>query len=128
MSPSRSQNSKHSVASPSASTAASGNILESRRRICDGVDNTRGLLSEWWSAHATGLTSVNLHSCPTGLTACGLEAVPDAIGLVKVDLVGCLSDKSVMGHLGVVLFDVELDQTPELRERVERMQVQPLMT
>jgi len=27
------------------SAAASGNILESRRRICDGVDNTHGLLS-----------------------------------------------------------------------------------
>ena len=97
-------------------TAASGNILESRRRICDGVEHAHGLLSEWWSAHATGLTSVCLHSCPTGLTAGGLEAVPDTIGLVKVDLVGCLSDKSVMGHLGVVLFDVEIDQTPELRE------------
>ncbi len=93
-----------------------------------GVDNTHGLLSEWWSAHATGLTSVCLHSCPTGLTAGGLEAVPDTIGLLKVDLVGCWSDKSVMGHLGVVLFDVEIDQTPELHEAVERMQVQPLMT
>jgi len=39
-----------------------------------------------------------------------------------------LSGKSVMGHLGVVLFDVEIDQLPELREAVERMQVQPLMT
>ncbi len=33
-----------------------------------------------------------------------------------------------MGHLGVVLFDVETDQTLQLREAVERMQVQPLMT
>ena len=109
-------------------TAASGNILESRRRICDGVDHTPGFLSGWWSAHATGLTSVCLHSCPTGLTAGGLEAVPDTIGLVKVDLVGCRSDKSVVRHLGVVLADVKLDQLLELREAVERMQVQPLMT
>ncbi len=65
-------------------TAASANILESRRRICDGDNNTHGLLSEWWSAHATGLTSVCLHSCPTGLTAGGPEAVPDTIGLVAV--------------------------------------------
>jgi hypothetical protein len=34
-------------------TAASGNILESRRRFCDGVDDTPGFLSGWWSAHAT---------------------------------------------------------------------------
>jgi hypothetical protein len=33
--------------------AASGNILESRRRICDGVDNTDGLASGWWAARAT---------------------------------------------------------------------------
>jgi hypothetical protein len=54
---------------PATNAAASGNILESRRRICDGVEHAHGLLSEWWSAHATGLTSVCLHSCPTGLTA-----------------------------------------------------------
>ena len=46
--------------------AAPGNILESRRRIRDGVERTHGLLSEWWSAHATGLMSVCLQSCPTG--------------------------------------------------------------
>jgi len=33
--------------------AACGNIVESRRRICDGVDNTHGFLSGWWCAHAT---------------------------------------------------------------------------
>jgi hypothetical protein len=62
------------------------------------------------------------------LTSGGREAVADTIGLVKVDLVGGRSDKSAMGHLGVVLFDVETDQTLQLREAVERMQVQPLMT
>jgi hypothetical protein len=49
----------------------------------------------------------------------GLEAVPDTIGSVKVHLVGCLSAKSVVGHLGVVLFDVEIDELLELREAVE---------
>ena len=49
----------------------------------------------------------------------GREAVRDPIGLIEVDLVGCLSDKSVMGHLGVVLFDVEIDQLLELREAFE---------
>ncbi len=62
------------------------------------------------------------------LTPGGREAVADTIGLVKADLVGGRSDKSAMGHLGVVLFDVETDQTLQLREAVERMQVQPLMT
>jgi len=47
------------------------------------------------------------------------EAVVDTIGLVKVDLVGCLSDKRVVRHSGVVLFDVEIDQLLELREAVE---------
>ena len=46
----------------------------------------------------------------------GREAVPDTIGLIKVDLVGRLSVKSVMGHFGVVLFDVEIDQLLELRD------------
>ncbi len=91
-------------------TAASGNILESRRRFCDGGEHTHGLLSEWWSAHATGLTSVCLHSRLTSLKPGGREVVPDTIGLVKVDLIGCLSDKRIMGHLGVVLPDVEIDQ------------------
>ncbi len=54
--------------------------------------------------------------------------VPDTIGFVKVDLVGCLSDKSVMGHLGVVVRNVKIDQLLELREAFEGMQVQPLMT
>jgi hypothetical protein len=45
---------------------------------------------------------------------CGHEAVLDTIGLVEVRLVRCLSVKSVMGHLGVVLFDVETDQLLEL--------------
>ena len=45
----------------------------------------------------------------------------DTFGLVKVHLVGRWSVKSVMGHLGVVLFDVEIDQTRELREAFERM-------
>jgi hypothetical protein len=57
----------------------------------------------------------------------GRETVPDAIGVAKVHLVGRLSVKSMMGHLGVVLFDVEIDQLFELREAFERMQVQPLM-
>ena len=35
------------------SPAASTNLLESRRRICDRMDNTHGLRSGWWSAHAT---------------------------------------------------------------------------
>jgi hypothetical protein len=48
--------------------------------------------------------------------------------LVKVHLVRRLPAKGVMGHSGVVLFDVEIDQLFELRETVERMQVQPLMT
>jgi hypothetical protein len=43
------------------------------------------------------------------LTPGGREAVADTIRLVKVDLVGCLSDKSAMGLLGVVLFDVETE-------------------
>ena len=102
--------------------ARSGNILESRRRICDGVDNTHGLLSGW-CAHATQLKSVCLHSPPTGLTLAGREAVPDTIGVIEVHLVGCLSAKSIVGHSGVVLLDVEIDQLLELREAVERMQV-----
>jgi len=58
----------------------------------------------------------------------GCEAVPDPIGsLVKVHLVGRLSVESVMGHLGVVLVDVEIDQLLELPEAFERMQVQPLV-
>jgi hypothetical protein len=39
-----------------------------------------------------------------------------------------IRNKSVVRHLGVVLADVKLDQLLELRETVERMQVQPLMT
>lgn len=50
---------------------------------------------------------------------CDHEAVPDTIGVVKVDLVGRLSAKSVVGHLGVVLVDVEIDQLLELREAFE---------
>ena len=49
----------------------------------------------------------------------GRDAVPDTIGLIKVDLVGRLSVKSVMGHFGVVLFDVEIDRLLELREAFE---------
>jgi hypothetical protein len=49
----------------------------------------------------------------------GREAVPDTIGVVKVHLVRRLSGKSVMAHLGVVLFDVEIDQLLELREAFE---------
>ena len=109
------------------SPAACGNILESRRRICDGVDNTDGFLSGW-RAQATGLTSVCFHSYPTSLAPSDPEVVPDTVGLVRVDLVGCLSDKRVMGHLGVVLPDVEIDELLELREAFKRMQVEPLMT
>ena len=56
-----------------------------------------------------------------------MNGYADTIGLVKVDLVGGLSDKSVMGHLGVALFDVEIDQLLELREAFEQMQEQLLM-
>lgn len=35
----------------------------------------------------------------------------DTIGLVRVHLVGCLSVKRVVGHLGIVLPDVEIDAT-----------------
>ena len=82
--------------------AAFRNILESRRRICDGANSTHELSSGWWSARATGLISVCLHSCSASLMPDGREAVPDTIGVVKVHLVGCLSVKSVMGHFGVV--------------------------
>jgi len=59
----------------------------------------------------------------------GCEAVPDPIGsLVKVHLVGRLSVESVMGHLSVVLPNVEIDELLELREAVERLQIQPLVT
>ena len=51
----------------------------------------------------------------------------DTIGVVKVDLVGRLSIESMMGHLGVVLPDVEIDELFELREAFERMQVEPLV-
>ena len=57
----------------------------------------------------------------------GCEVVPDTIGSAEVDLVGRLSVESVMGHLGVVLPDVEIDQLLELLEAFERMQVEPLM-
>jgi hypothetical protein len=57
----------------------------------------------------------------------GRKAVPDTIAVVEVRLVGRLSDERVMGHLGVVLPDVEIDQLLELREAFERMEVQPLM-
>jgi len=50
------------------------------------------------------------------VTPGGREAVPDTIGLVKVHLVGCLSAKSVAGHLGIVLPNVEIDELLELRE------------
>ena len=52
----------------------------------------------------------------------------DTIGAVKVHLVGCLSDECVVGHLAIVLPDVEIDELLELREAFERMQVKPLMT
>ena len=51
----------------------------------------------------TGFTSVCLHSLPASLTPDGCEAVPDPIGLAKVDLVGRLSIESVMGHFRVVV-------------------------
>ena len=57
----------------------------------------------------------------------GREAVPDTIGLAKVDLVGRLSAKSMMRHLGVVLPNVEIDQLLELPEALERMQIEPLV-
>jgi hypothetical protein len=42
-----------SVPRPSSSrVAACVNILHSRRRICDGAENTHELLSEGWSAHS----------------------------------------------------------------------------
>ena len=58
---------------------------------------------------------------------CGCEVVPDTIGSAEVDLVGRLSDESVMGHLGVVLPDVETDQLLEMLEAFERIQVEPLV-
>jgi hypothetical protein len=57
----------------------------------------------------------------------GGEAVPDTISLVKVDFVGRLSDERVMGHSGVVLPNVEIDELFELREAFERMQVELLV-
>ena len=72
-----------------------------------------------WRASTTGFTSVRLHSLPTSPTPGGREAIVDAIALAEVDLVGRLSDESVMGHLGVVLPDVEIDQLLELREAFE---------
>ena len=100
------------------SPAPSENILELRRRICDGVDSTHKP-SSGWCASATGFTSVCLHPCSASLMPGGREAVRDPIGLIEVDLVGRLSVKSVMGHFGVVLFDVEIDQLLELREAFE---------
>ena len=99
--------------------AATANIPYSRRRICDGVDNARNLLSGGWTAHPAGLTSVQLHSLPTSLTPGNPEAIPDPIGLAKVDLVGRSSIESMMGRLGVVLVDVEIDELFELRKAVE---------
>ena len=49
----------------------------------------------------------------------GREPVPDTIGVVKVHLVGRLSVKSVMGHFGVALFDVEVDRPLALRTAFE---------
>lgn len=49
----------------------------------------------------------------------GREVVPHTIGLIKVDLVGCLSIEGVMRHLRVVRSDVEIDQLLEFREAVE---------
>jgi hypothetical protein len=43
----------------------------------------------------------------------------DTIGLVKVHLVGCLPAKCVVGHLGIVLFDVKVDELPELLALVD---------
>ena len=57
----------------------------------------------------------------------GREPVPDTISVVKIHLVGCLSAESVVRHMGIVLVDVEIDQLLELREAVERMQVQPVV-
>jgi len=107
-------------ATRSLSTAASRNILESRRRICDGVDITHKRLSRWW-ASTTGFTSVCLYPRAASSMPCGCEVVPDTIGSAEVNLVGRLPAESVMGHLGVVLVDVEIDQLPELPEAVERM-------
>ena len=98
--------------------AASVNILESRRCICDGVDNTRKMMSGW-RASTTGFTSVRLHSLPMSLTPGGHEAIVDAIALAEVDLVGRLSIKSMMGHFRVVLPNVEIDELLELREAFE---------
>ena len=61
--------------------------------------------------HTRDTTQVGcLYSCLASLMPVGREAVPDTIGLVKVNLVRRLSAKSVMGHSGIVLFDVEIDQ------------------
>ena len=111
---------------PAPIPAASVNILESRRRICDSGDSTHGLLSRS-SASATGFTSVCLPPRAASLMPRGREAFPETIGLVEVHLVGCLSTESIVRHSGIVLVDVEIDELLELREAFERMQVQPLM-
>ena len=49
----------------------------------------------------------------------GPEAIVDAIALAEVDLAGRLADERVMGHLRVVLIDVEIDELLELREAFE---------
>ena len=49
----------------------------------------------------------------------GREAVSDTIGVAKVHLVRRLSDERVVRHLGIVLFDVEVDQLLKLRETFE---------
>ena len=73
------------------STAASGNILESRWRICDAVENTHGLFMYCGSAHPARLTSVRPYFHSACLTPSGPEAIVNTIGLVKVHLVGYLS-------------------------------------
>ena len=52
--------------------AACVNILESRRRNCDGVDNTHKTL-RGWCASATGFTSVCHHPCSASLTPRGFQ-------------------------------------------------------
>ena len=47
------------------------------------------------------------------------KAIADTIGLGKVDLVGCSSVERVMGHLSIVLPNVDIDQLLELPEALE---------
>jgi hypothetical protein len=48
-------------------------------------------------------------------------------GGAEVHLVGCLPQEGGRGHLGVVLLNLERDQGVQMLDRVQRVEVQPLM-